>query len=159
MTARLRLHHLLDFAIEFFKKSHPNSVPDVQIDYHADRLSLTLALRERDREVARPVILRALGNVLASSEDLPLRQEAATYLGQHWDYFEDDSTVVCTLTAALFDSADSVQHIAVDALGTMGRAATSAIPAIKAIQSRSNTAELSTAIDLALRRIEGSGTA
>jgi HEAT repeat protein len=155
VTTRSRLHRLLNLAIDSYKEQHPHHIPEVDPDDYDDLWEATVALRERDRIVARPVILRALEQVLESSRDAAFRQEAATYLGESWDYYQDDAAVIRVLTLALYDPADQVRPAAARALGRMGTAAAPALPALRAIASSSSSAELNSAVNEAIQRILG----
>jgi HEAT repeats len=156
MTARTRLHRLLDFAINSYKEHHPDRVSEVDPDDDDDLWEATIALRERDRTIARPIILRTLGSILDNSRDASFREDAARYLGEFCDYYEDNAAVIRALIMALYDADDRVRIAAAASMGGMGSTAVGALPALRAITETSDSAELEDAIQEAIARIQES---
>ncbi len=158
MTPTQTLSCMFDLAIEAFKESHSDEIPEVEPEDYDDLTALVIALRDRARAIARPIILRTARTVIQSTQlqDQELRVEAVRYIGQHWEYFLDTQAVVDVLVQALFETESSIQIAAATSLGRMGAEASRSIEPLEVLQRRTSDDAVRRAIDMALASIRQS---
>ena len=170
MSPRQTLHGLLNLAIEDWKSTHSDEIPELDVpesvppetlpaDYGIPLYDPTLlevfAHRERDRLIARPIILRTLKTIIQSStiSDQSLRLEAIEYLGESWEYYNDREAVLNVLLIAAYDTSIEIQLAGIQALGAVGADAQEAIPALKVLAERSKDQQLRSVIQQVINDI------
>ena len=96
MSPEAELHRLINLAIQSHRELHPENAPDLDPADYDTLYAYALAARERARTVARPVIVRTIASMFKTGgmPDADIRKAAADYLGEHWDYFNDNDAVV-----------------------------------------------------------------